>query len=150
MTLAIERLSNKHNMGHLIFMETILPTTYANAVLLREYYQDHDIDFEEDRDWRYYFIVRRHFLRKQKRIHGKWECHYCQTEIQEMQTRNKKYQKKGKRALTVDHVVPLDKGGLKLDTSNMVVCCSKCNNKKGAMSYEDFLNKKRKSELVLN
>ena len=137
-------------MAHHILMNNILPNTYANAVLLRSYYQDHDISFIEDKDWRYYFIVRRYFLRKIKRLYGKWECHYCHTVMTEMQDRNKLYQKRSKSKLTIDHVTPLDKGGLKTDTKNMVVCCSKCNNEKGNMSYDMFLNKKRKSELVLN
>ena len=32
--------------------------------------------------------------------------------------------------LSIDHVTPLDKGGLKFDTENLVPSCSECNTKK--------------------
>jgi len=35
-----------------------------------------------------------------------------------------------KVALTLDHVIPKDKGG-RTDWDNLVCCCTKCNNKKG-------------------
>lgn len=140
MTTVVEKISNKHSIGHLIFMTDIDPKSYANAVLLRDYYQDHDIDFERSQDWRYYFIVRRHFLRKKKREHGGvWICHYCQKEITVIQKRNKRYN--NPKAITVDHVVAIANGGDKLSTANMVECCSKCNQKKADKSYRAFVTK---------
>jgi len=126
-------------MGHLIYGEEVNPKSYAHAVLLRDYYQDHDIDFVEDKDWRYYFIVRRHFLRKKKKEHGGvWICHYCGKEITTLQKRNQK--SNCKHAVTVDHKVALANGGSKLNTDNMVECCSKCNNDKGRKNYHAYKN----------
>lgn len=53
------------------------------------------------------------------------ECHYC-----------------GKRlywfGMTLDHVVPRAAGGSD-DLSNLVLCCCKCNRKKGALPYAAFV-----------
>jgi len=139
MTIVIESISQKHNMGHLIFSEPIAKT-YASAILLRDFYQKQDIDFIRARDWRYYFIVRRHFLRKKKREHGGvWICHYCQKEMTVLQKRGKRYS--SRQAVTVDHKHAVAKGGDKLSTENMVECCSKCNQKKGSKSYEVYMEK---------
>lgn len=143
MTIVVEKISHKHNMGHLIFGEPVAKT-YASAILLREWYRNQDIDYIRERDWRYYFIVRRHFLRKKKREHGGvWICHYCQKEMTMLQKRGKRYSKP--QAVTVDHKQALGRGGSKLDTENMVECCSKCNQKKGNKSYEVFMAKRNKT-----
>ena len=42
-----------------------------------------------------------------------------------------------KKDLTIDHVVPVSKGG-KNTWTNMVTACHKCNNKKGDKSLEDI------------
>ncbi len=34
------------------------------------------------------------------------------------------------REATVDHVIPISRGGDLLDTNNFAVCCHKCNNEK--------------------
>ena len=126
-------------MGHLIFAEPIAKN-YASAILLRDWYQRHDMDYVRATDWRYYFIVRRHFLRKKKRENGGfWICHYCQKKLTLLQKRGKRYSKP--QAVTVDHKDPLAKGGDKLSTENMVECCSKCNQKKGNQSYEVYMKK---------
>ena len=52
---------------------------------------------------------------KQKLVDG--VCYYC----------GKKFTK---QELTMDHIVPLARGG-KSTKNNIVVCCKECNNKKG-------------------
>lgn len=47
-----------------------------------------------------------------------WACVYCDRELT---TRN----------ATLDHVVPISRGGSKTDRGNMVACCAACNNEKG-------------------
>jgi 5-methylcytosine-specific restriction protein A len=46
-------------------------------------------------------------------------CHYCQREV-------------GAKALTLDHVVPLVRGGRSI-RANMVAACKECNNKKQSL-----------------
>lgn len=53
------------------------------------------------------------------------KCHYCQCALSF-----------GKA--TLDHVTPKSKGG-PWKKSNMVVACKPCNNRRGDMDYEDFM-----------
>ncbi len=139
MTTIVEQISNKHKMGHLIFGDAVAQT-YANAILLRDFYQKQDIDFIRANDWRYLFIVRRHFLRRMKKENGGiWICHYCKKEMTILQKRGKRYS--SRQAVTIDHKHALAKGGMLLDTANMVECCSKCNQKKGNKCYHTYMSR---------
>lgn len=39
---------------------------------------------------------------------------------------------------TIDHVVPLSKGGAMYDENNLKVACHSCNNGKGSMSLDEY------------
>ena len=60
------------------------------------------------------------------------ECFYCGKTNLKVETDNEK------ELATVDHVVPLSKGGDKYDPENLVVACFSCNNNK-----KDKLNFRR-------
>ena len=137
-----EKISSRRNMNNIIFNDSPdNPKTLSSYVLLVNYYQERDITFQEENDWRYYFIIRRHFLRKKKKENGgHWKCHYCGKVITKMQKRNTKWQQPW--CVTVDHVIPKSDPNCDiLDTSNMVESCSKCNNKKGTIPYDEFVKK---------
>jgi len=139
-----EKISTNRRINHIIFNdEPDNPKTLSSYLLLVSYYQDRDITFQEDNDWRYYFIVRRHFLRKKKKENGGfWVCHYCGKKMKNIQKRNTKWHPPW--CVTVDHVVPVsDPRCDKLDTSNMVESCNKCNNDKGTTQYDQFCSKTR-------
>jgi len=139
-----EKISSRRSMNHIIFNdEPDNPKTLSSYMLLVNYYQDRDITFQEENDWRYYFIVRRHFLRKKRKENGgHWKCHYCGKVITKMQKRNTKWQQPW--CITVDHIVPQsDPDCDPLDTSNMVESCHKCNNEKGTTPYDIFVGKKK-------
>jgi len=140
-----ENVSKNRKHYHLIFNETPdSPRSYASAILLRDYYQEKDIDIWYDDDWRYYFIVRRHFLRKKRKEHGGiWVCHYCDKPVHFIQVRGKSYQKNHKNLITVDHKIAISTGGDELDTNNMVECCYDCNKEKETTPYEIFYPQKR-------
>ncbi|MFO8089385.1 MAG: HNH endonuclease [Desulfatiglandaceae bacterium] len=56
-------------------------------------------------------------------------CHYCGREV-------------GRENLTMDHIVPLSRGG-KSTKGNIVACCKECNNKKKylmPLEWEEYLN----------
>ncbi len=120
---------------------------WVGSSLLQEHYRDLDISFNEDNDWRYLFIVKRHWLRKQKKLHnGHWVCHYCNEPIYKQAPRNKgNSMKNTKLWITVDHMTPASKCNDILDTSNFAESCYKCNNKKRDMTYNNFLIKKNKN-----
>ena len=59
---------------------------------------------------------------------GRGVCHYCQLQV-------------GKDQLTMDHVVPLSRGG-RSKKGNVVPCCKECNNRKKSMlpiEWEEYL-----------
>lgn len=53
-----------------------------------------------------------------------WTCHYC-----------------GQDADTVDHVIPIKKGGDPIAMDNMVAACKRCNSAKGSRSEGLFLQR---------
>lgn len=60
-------------------------------------------------------------------------CYYCGKKLY--------LKKKGSReVVTIDHYVPLSKGGFD-DVSNRVPACKKCNNAKADLMPEEFLEK---------
>lgn len=77
------------------------------------------------------------FLAKIKRKERVLKCHYCPNTNLKIQWDSTKYIKPTEKA-TIDHVVPVSKGGKTYDTTNLVVACEYCNAKKGNMDYEQF------------
>lgn len=133
-------ISRNVKLKHLISNDNpINPKSYSSYLLLKNYYRELDEDFSED--WHYYFIIRRHFLRKKKRENGgtHWNCHYCNEPVYKMQERNTNKQEKD--CITIDHADPIAKGGNKLNTKNMVECCYSCNQKKADKEYLLFKSK---------
>jgi len=66
-----------------------------------------------------------------KNLRGKGQCYYCQ----------KRFPAK---TLTMDHLIPISRGG-KTTRSNIVVCCKECNNKKKYLlpvEWEEYVNGK--------
>ena len=55
------------------------------------------------------------------------ECFYCGVTFTET----------GKRARTLDHMIPLSRGGTN-HKINLVLCCSRCNGLKGDQTVEEF------------
>jgi 5-methylcytosine-specific restriction endonuclease McrA len=51
-----------------------------------------------------------------------WSCFYC-----------------GQPATTVDHIIPIVKGGDPIAYDNLVSCCARCNSRKGSRSEGVFL-----------
>lgn len=140
MELIKDNISRNRKHYHIVFDINDNPKTYTSSVLLKNYYRERDIEFQEDNDWIYYFIVRRHFLRKKKRENGRhWVCHYCGKPIYGTQQRNKLFQKSRKQLITIDHIHTKINRGDTLSTLNMVECCVKCNERKGTMLYDDFV-----------
>lgn len=62
-----------------------------------------------------------------------WTCHYCSAQLD----------RDGQGELnspTVDHIVPLSKGGT-WAASNLVACCNWCNTEKDTLDYNAFVAK---------
>lgn len=126
MKVVKQKLSRYHTHNHLIFFIPDDPSTFANSILLNNYYHKLDQEYIEEFDWRYYFITKRTFLRH-RRVDGKWICHYCGREIFKMPVRGLNKQNV-KNCVSVDHKIPISAGGALTDSKNMIVSCFDCNN----------------------
>jgi 5-methylcytosine-specific restriction endonuclease McrA len=64
-------------------------------------------------------------VRLQVLARDQWTCHYCQQD-----------------ATTVDHIIPIVKGGDPIASDNMVAACRSCNSSKGSRSEGLFLQRR--------
>lgn len=60
-------------------------------------------------------------------------CHYCHGQMSKIP----KHGDPGPSSVTVDHRVPLSDNGADHEL-NWVMCCSRCNNRKGSLSEDEF------------
>jgi 5-methylcytosine-specific restriction protein A len=67
------------------------------------------------------------FLIKYIKEHYEHKCHYCGKKITD------------DADLTVDHLVPLSRGG-RHELSNLKICCADCNFNKGNMTESEYCN----------
>jgi len=77
-----------------------------------------------------YFTLKVRLSRQNIFIRDRHSCQYCGLVVAE-------------KKLTIDHVIPLSRGG-QHSWSNVVAACSPCNNKKGSMLLEHTNMKLRK------
>ena len=82
---------------------------------------------------------------KKRRIRPRGNCYYCQKQVFKTSTGRPGESLKHNEA-TIDHKLPLVRGGLN-DLNNRVIACHQCNNTKGDMAEDEFrfyLNDKSK------
>ena len=125
----------------LIISEVSNAKSLASSLLLRKYLMEMDIDYIEKMDLINTRIeFSRNYLEGVLEDCGSIKCTYCGKddlviEYDGMRVEN------GVKA-TIDHIVPVSKGGGRFDRSNITPCCGGCNTKKGNKSLEEFLKKK--------
>jgi len=87
--------------------------------------------------YRVWLKYRSWYLRQHQRAYGEFKCFYCGKGPLKKQTDDTKV------LATLDHVHPTSKGGAKFHSSNIVVACHPCNNRKQDKSVDEFMNRKR-------
>ena len=105
-------------------MDDVHVSSYANLVLLNKTYST-----MESKRWN---RARNAFLVEQSKK-GKLSCFYCQKNDLKVKT------KKRSEQATVDHYIPKSGGGDPFSSSNFVVCCHSCNQRKGNTTPSEFL-----------
>lgn len=106
-------------------------TSHAALILLRRKLRGSERRTRPQ--WRIWLSFRNRFLKKKLR-EGPLSCFYCgKTPLY----KNTRITPRHLRA-TIDHVYPRSKGGKEYDESNLAVCCTECNAKKGDRLLEDF------------
>ena len=108
-----------HKLFHSTRIEDPVITSLAALIELKRVYAKQELQ-----QW---FIFKRNFFAKRKPL----TCHYCgKSGLRARGSHHENGNSLGTLA-TVDHVIPTSKGGAKIDESNCVVACFRCNQRKG-------------------
>jgi 5-methylcytosine-specific restriction endonuclease McrA len=107
-------------MRQVVTVEDPHPQSQAALVVLKRTYRD-----EEMQRW---LDFRESLLEACEEAHGCLVCHYCGR--RDLVREERPNGRQPANMVTIDHVVPLSKGGAKEDPDNCVIACQKCNEKK--------------------
>jgi hypothetical protein len=115
---------------HVILEPESHPNSWASYLLLKNELTRGELKsrFQEQKK---YTKFRRKLLRSIKTIEGQLKCHYCKNVVFEKH-------EKLENQLTLDHIIPLSKGGERSSSTNVLVSCAHCNKRRGNMDYRDF------------
>lgn len=136
--------SGSTKFNHVIYNDDNVSLKSQSAlILLNDYLREHDEDFLKTVfELQEYLNKRFLFLLRKNKVDGDLVCHYCNKPHLEVGFRqlNLAYlNNKNTKLATIDHVIPISSNLIdKLDETNWVVSCKKCNRKKGSMSYDEF------------
>jgi 5-methylcytosine-specific restriction endonuclease McrA len=104
-------------------------------------YKELDPDEIEKRERRFRLIaLSRKFLSEVLAKEGHLKCTYCPKDNLQIEFDGMKIPRN--KMATIDHIVPISKGGEIYDYSNLCVACARCNNKKSDYDLQTFLNKR--------
>jgi 5-methylcytosine-specific restriction endonuclease McrA len=85
--------------------------------------------------YRVWLKYRKWYIRKHLKSHRELKCSYCGKGSLRKQSNNTD------NLATLDHVIPVSKGGKKFCSSNIVIACHFCNSRKRDMDAEKFKNR---------
>uniref|UniRef100_A0A6M3JDG9 Putative homing endonuclease n=2 Tax=viral metagenome TaxID=1070528 RepID=A0A6M3JDG9_9ZZZZ len=68
-------------------------------------------------------------IRKKIAQKCRYKCYYCNRVLGS-------YQKGTRLKMHIDHIIPIARGGSAIDEANLTLCCSECNQKKGANIWQ--------------
>jgi 5-methylcytosine-specific restriction endonuclease McrA len=100
-------------MRHMVTIDDPAISSRAAYVLLSQKYKDREVE-----EW---IALKRGFLKKTLEKNGDLICHYCGKTGLRMEP-DPSGRKLGTLA-TIDHVVPISKGGKEKEESNFVIAC---------------------------
>lgn len=125
----------------LIFHEINNAKTLASAILLRKQLLEQDIDFMSKMDLINKRInFSREYLENVLKEKGTIKCTYCPKKDLIIEYDDVRINNDVKA--TIDHIIPVSKGGGVFDVKNITPCCGTCNTKKSNKSLEEFLKSK--------
>lgn len=121
-----------HKKKHLLYVEDPHIKSYASYILLKNRLKNLDDEPTWAIELKKYLKFREEFLNESK-IDGKLICVYCQRDDLvegHHEFKNKNLNNNIPNLATIDHIIPISKGGSKYDKSNCCISCKKCNQKK--------------------
>lgn len=134
--------SGRTHWTHSIYLEPVNPKTYANAVLLKNYYQRNDSDFLESFEGRMVRIAySRATLSTWQTKLGSLFCVYCNKPDLIIELDEMKVSQDVKA--TLEHLNPISKGGDPFDLNHIVCACGKCNGQRSNKDLNTFVKGKK-------
>lgn len=135
--------SIRYVFRHQIYIDDPHVQSFTAYVLLKDKLLLQDIDFQlaQKADWERVEFSRA-YLKKRLAQDGELICAYCGKRHLQIEDRGMRVDDIIKA--TVDHIVPISKGGSPELETNIVVACYRCNNKKGNKDLHDFIKQLEK------
>lgn len=114
----------------------------GSLINLKIFYQQIDDTYKQNElHFKVWLRFRNKWLKKQKKLNkGILTCFFCSASNLNSNF-NSPYAISSKQKATIDHLVPVSKGGKKFDEKNLVVACSCCNGKKSDIMPAEFIKK---------
>lgn len=161
--------TGKTKLNHLIFDEPTSDKSLSAGIILNNKLKEEEFNNLANKDVQEIneinpglavAINNLNFLKYKREKKGKIFCEYCgKGPLVIYDFINNDPKKKGKyrynvrfnpkNGATADHKEPQSKGGDKFDYKNLAVCCYKCNQRKGDMPYEDWMELIKPKEKIL-
>jgi 5-methylcytosine-specific restriction endonuclease McrA len=127
----------------LILSDVSTCKSLASSILLRKYLMEMDADHLEKMDLINKRIeFSRSYLESVLSRDGDIKCAYCGKGDLAIEYDGMRV-KESKKA-TIDHIVPVSRGGGRFDASNITPCCGECNGKKGDKPLDEFFRTMKK------
>lgn len=128
---------------HLIKNKYPHPSSLASYILLKKFYLNASREYNLPIEVRIYLNFRNKILKQRKKENkGNLVCFYCKEEYLDPNTNNPNNKRE---KATIDHYIPISKGGRKYDPDNIKVCCDSCNASKKDLMPEVFLKRINKA-----
>lgn len=115
------KMLNKKRYGVVLYDEPNIQSPAALALLVKRLTTE-DTTVWNSTKWLKFRVEYLHNICK---IFGHIDCHYCPKTHLKIETKDKN------KLATIDHVIPLSKGGEMWNLDNLVPACYTCNMRKG-------------------
>lgn len=124
-------MNPKHQYVERIFIKRPHVQSRASYVKMIREYKDQD----KTLNWQFNKGFRRQIIAKFIEKHGELFCEYCgKSNLTDVYSRDVSH------LATLDHIVPVSRGGRPFDPNNIKICCHDCNCEKGSKPLSEFLS----------
>lgn len=123
--------------AHVVAEDDPHPKSYAAAVLLREQL----FNLDPSLHWKEKVGLSRRLVRQAIAAEPELSCMYCGNRVYRRQAQGKKK----RQWASLEHIVPVSRGGHPSDRANLGISCEPCNNEKADMMPEEWALHRRET-----
>ena len=124
--ISYKSCSGARRIKEVVYSPEPHPQSLAALILIKNRYMLQDPEANPFISWQIYHQRKQEVLKEHFAKYGRYICYRCGRD-----DLSANVPKKSARFLTIDHIVPVSRGGSYTSKSNLAVCCNKCNNEKG-------------------